>query len=64
MVRKLKIWFMSRILNYYSNLNPKNRKYVNHFFFIYKKNLRTYYTKPKKSKLFKPLNKNFISNLS
>ena len=33
-------------------------------FFSSTKNLRTYYTKPKKSKLFKPLNKNFISNLS
>ena len=64
MVRKLKVWFLSKVLNSYSSLNLKTRKFVNYFFFIYKKNLRTYYTIPRNSKVFKPLNKKFTSNIS
>ena len=64
MVRKLKIWVFSKILNTYSNLNPKSRKYFNHIFFINKKKLRSYYTIPRNRKISKPLNKKFILNVS
>ena len=62
MINKLKTWILSNFLNSYSKLNPRKRKFINHFFFIYKKNLRSYYTIPSKSNNSVPIGTSSLLN--
>lgn len=63
MINKFKTWILSNFLNSYSKLKPRKRKFVNQFFFIYKKNLRSYYTIPIKSKNSVPMGTSSLLNL-